>query len=62
LVGTLITIPNWTAFAIFTVFVLFLLWVGIFRTRVCLGCGKLSQPDNLITPPSFCSKCGTALD
>lgn len=58
----LMTIPDWAAFLVFTVFVLFLLWVGIFRTRVCLGCGKIAQPDKIIIPARFCSKCGTALD
>jgi hypothetical protein len=28
---------------------------------VCLGCGKVWQPENLITPQKSCSKCGTAL-
>ncbi|MBW2162063.1 MAG: hypothetical protein JRH14_19205 [Deltaproteobacteria bacterium] len=55
------TIPNWTAFAIFTVAFMYFMWVGIFQTRVCLGCGRICQPTNLITPEKFCSKCGTAL-
>ena len=50
------------ATVIFAAAALFFIWVGAFQTRVCLGCGKASQPRNLITPEKFCSKCGTALE
>ena len=48
--------------AVSLVATLYFLWVTIFQTRVCLGCGKISQPGNLITPQKFCNKCGTALE
>jgi len=57
-----ISIGSWPVVAIFSGAALFSIWVGVFRTRVCLGCGKLAQPENLITPQKFCSKCGTGLD
>ena len=41
----LMTIPNWRAFAIFLAGLLFLGWASVFQTRVCLSCGKVSQPD-----------------
>jgi purine-cytosine permease-like protein len=53
---------DWRATAIFAAAALFIGWVGAFQTRVCLGCGKVCQPQNLVTPEKFCSKCGTALD
>lgn len=58
----LMTIPHWQAFAIFAPAVAFFMWIALFRTRVCLECGKVCQPENLITPQKFCSKCGAALD
>ena len=53
---------DWRATAVFAVAALFFVWVGAFRTRVCLRCGKVSQPRNLVTPERFCGKCGTALE
>lgn len=58
----LMTIPNWPAFTLFLAGVLFIGWASVFQTRVCLSCGKVSQPDNLVTAPSFCRKCGASLD
>jgi len=52
---------HWEATAIFAAAAVYFIWVGAFQTRVCLGCGNVSQPRNLITPEKFCSKCGTAL-
>ena len=54
--------PPWWSFAIFLGMTLFIGWVNVFQTRVCPQCGKISQPDNLITAPSFCRKCGARLD
>ncbi|MDH3199458.1 MAG: hypothetical protein OEM15_01060 [Myxococcales bacterium] len=58
----LMTIPHWEAFVIFTAAVLFFMWIALFRTRICPSCGKVCQPEYLITPQKFCSKCGAALD
>ena len=58
----LMTIPNWLAFAIFLAATLFIGWVSVFQTCVYISCGKVSQPDNLITAPCFCRKCGANLD
>lgn len=52
---------SWLATVIFTAGVLFFMWVSVFQTRVCLGCGKFCKPENLITPEKFCSNCGKAL-
>jgi VIT1/CCC1 family predicted Fe2+/Mn2+ transporter len=53
---------HWEATVIFAAAFLYFMWVAVFRTRVCPGCGRLCQPQNLITPEKFCSKCGTALE
>jgi hypothetical protein len=58
----LMAIPMSLPFAIFGAAFLLLMWIPISRTRVCLGCGKVCQPENLITPQKFCSKCGASLD
>jgi hypothetical protein len=50
------------AVALSTVATLYFLWVAVFQIRVCLGCGQLCQPRNLITAEKFCGKCGTALE
>jgi len=50
------------AVAVCTVATLYFLWLAVFQIRVCLGCGKLCQPRNLITAEKFCGKCGTALE
>ena len=50
------------AIAVSTVATLYLLWVTVFQVRVCMGCGKICQPRNLITAEKFCGKCGTALE
>jgi len=53
---------SWPVTAIFAVAVLFFMWVTVFQTRVCLGCGKFCHPQDLITPEKFCSNCGKALE
>ncbi len=53
---------HWGATIFFLAVSVFMIWVGAFQTRVCLGCGRASQPRNLFTPEKFCSKCGTALE
>ncbi|MDH3625704.1 MAG: hypothetical protein OES69_11565 [Myxococcales bacterium] len=58
----LMAIPMSLPFAILGAAMLPLMWIPIYRTRVCLACGKVCQPENLITPQKFCSKCGAGLD
>ena len=45
----------------FVLMFLFILYVSIFKIRICDVCGKTNQPENLITAPKFCSKCGEKL-
>ena len=42
------------------VFVL-ILYLSVFKTRVCDACGKTNQSDDWKTSPEFCSKCGEKL-
>lgn len=37
------------------------IYYSIAKVRVCEGCGAVQQPQDLITTPQFCSKCGTKL-
>ncbi|MDY6906114.1 MAG: hypothetical protein SWH61_15685 [Thermodesulfobacteriota bacterium] len=45
----------------FVLMFIFILYISIFKTKVCGACGKTNQPENLITAPEFCSKCGEKL-
>jgi amino acid transporter len=54
--------PPWWYLVFFIGVALFIGWVSLFQTRVCPQCGKISQPDNLVTAPTFCRKCGARLD
>jgi hypothetical protein len=54
--------PPWWVFLIFLGTLLFIGWVSVFQTRVCAQCGKICQPDNLVTAPRFCRSCGAKLD
>jgi len=36
-------------------------YLSVTRTRVCEKCGRVSQPQNLISAPEFCPKCGAPL-
>lgn len=53
---------DWRATVMFAAIALLLIWIGAFRTRVCSGCGRVSQPRSFIAPDEFCGKCGTALE
>ena len=53
---------DWRTTVIFAAAALFFVWVSACRTRVCLACGKVSQPRHLVTPEKFCSSCGAELE
>jgi len=36
-------------------------YLSVTKVRVCDSCGKTNQPQNLITAPEYCSKCGKKL-
>lgn len=58
----LFALPYWPMFVLVLVALIFMIWAGVFQARVCLSCGKVSQPDNLITAPKFCNRCGSRLE
>lgn len=36
-------------------------YIIVAKTRVCESCGTVTQPQDLVTPASFCPKCGVEL-
>jgi hypothetical protein len=39
----------------------FIAYVNVAVVRVCKSCGRIAQPQNLVTPERFCPKCGAPL-
>jgi hypothetical protein len=39
----------------------FIGYVNVAVVRVCKSCGRIAQPQNLVTPERFCAKCGAPL-
>jgi|SRR5687768_2572417 len=56
------TSPPFLFSIIFVGALFFIGWVAAFQTRVCTSCGKVSQPQNLVTAPKFCTQCGAKLE
>ena len=52
---------NYVFGAIGCVVITLIAYIAVAKTRVCESCGTITQPQNLITPPDFCPKCGTQL-
>ncbi len=51
----------WLGLGIVVIFLVFFVWLGVFKTRVCEACGTVTQPQNLVRTAEFCPKCGEKL-